>query len=72
LNWLKWIGEIYLWLPVLVLTRKHIRGGCHDNENVKGIIVAGKYNGIFYQAQKAVKNVEVALYEVNFRLNGYK
>ena len=40
--------------------------------NVKGIIVAGKYDEKLYYAQKVVKNIEVFLYEVNFKLNEYK
>ncbi len=42
------------------------------NEGVKGIIVSGKYDEKLYYAQKIVKNVEVFLYEVNFKLNEYK
>ena len=42
-----------------------------DN-NVSGIIVAGKYDEKLYYAQKMLKNIEVFLYEVNFKLNEYK
>ena len=43
-----------------------------DDENVKGIIVAGKYDEKLYYAQKRLKDIEVFLYEVNFKLNEYK
>ena len=43
-----------------------------DNPSVSGVIVVGKYDEKLYYAQKVVKNVEVFLYEVNFRLNEYK
>ena len=39
--------------------------------NVKGIIIAGKYDEKLYYAQKMLKNIEVFLYEVNFQLNEY-
>jgi len=42
------------------------------DENVKGIIVAGSYDEKLYYAQKMLKNIEVFLYEVNFKLNEYK
>ena len=42
-----------------------------DN-NVCGVIVAGKYDEKLYYAQKMLKNIEVFLYEVNFKLNAYK
>ena len=42
-----------------------------DN-NVCGVIVAGKYDEKLYYAQKMLKNIEVFLYEVNFKLNEYK
>jgi len=42
-----------------------------DNK-VKGIIVAGKYDEKLYYAQRMLKNIEVFLYEVNFKLNEYK
>ena len=42
------------------------------DENVKGIIVAGKYDEKLYYAQKRLKDIEVFLYEVNFKLNEYK
>lgn len=40
--------------------------------NVKGIIVAGKYDDKLYYAQKMLKNIEVFLYQVNFKLNEYR
>ena len=42
------------------------------DENVKGIIVAGKYDEKLYYAQKRLKDIEVFLYEVNFKLIEYK
>ena len=36
--------------------------------NVKGIIIAGKYDEKLYYAQTRLKDVEVFLYEVNFQL----
>lgn len=42
------------------------------NTDVKGIIVAGKFDEKLYYAQKMLKNIEVFLYEVNFKLNEYK
>ena len=42
-----------------------------DN-NVAGVIVAGKYDEKLYYAQKMLKNIEVFLYEVNFKLNEYR
>mgnify|MGYP006096554579 FL=1 len=42
------------------------------DEDVKGIIVAGSYDEKLYYAQKMLKNIEVFLYEVNFKLNEYK
>ena len=42
------------------------------DKDVKGIIVAGKYDEKLYYAQKMLKNIEVFLYEVNFKLNEYK
>ena len=41
-------------------------------ENVKGIIVCGKYDQKLDYARKRVKNVEVFLYQVNFSLIEYK
>lgn len=41
------------------------------DENVKGVIVAGKYDEKLYYAQRMLPNVEVFLYEVNFRLTEY-
>lgn len=42
------------------------------DSDVKGIIIAGKYDEKLYYAQKMLKNIEVFLYEVNFKLNEYK
>ena len=42
------------------------------DSNVKGIIVAGKYDERLYYAQRMLKNIEVFLYEVNFKLNEYR
>ena len=44
----------------------------YADDNVSGIIVAGKYDEKLYYAQKMLKNIEVFLYEVNFKLNEYK
>lgn len=41
------------------------------DDNVKGVIVAGKYDEKLYYAQRTLPNVEVFLYEVNFRLTEY-
>ena len=41
-------------------------------ENVKGVIVCGKYDQKLDYARKRVKNVEVFLYQVNFSLIEYK
>jgi hypothetical protein len=38
-----------------------------DN-NVKGIIIASKYDQRLYYALKVVKNIEVYLYRVDFKL----
>ena len=43
-----------------------------DKPSVSGVIVVGKYDEKLYYAQKVVKNVEVFLYEVYFRLKEYK
>ena len=43
-----------------------------DDKGVKGIIVAGKFDERLYYAQKMLKNIEVFLYEVDFKLNEYK
>ena len=40
--------------------------------NVKGIIIAGKYDKKLFYAMKRVKDVEVFLYEVNFLLKEYQ
>lgn len=42
------------------------------DENVKGIIVAGKFDEKLYYAQKRAKDIEIFTYEVNFKLNEYK
>ena len=42
------------------------------DDNVKGIIVAGKYDKKLYYAQKMLKNIEVFLYEVDFKLKEYE
>ena len=42
------------------------------NENVKGVIVCGKYDEKLNYAQESVMNIEVFLYEVNFSLKEYK
>ena len=41
-------------------------------QDVKGIIIAGKYDEKLYYAQKMLPDIEVFLYEVNFKLNEYK
>jgi hypothetical protein len=41
------------------------------DKDVKGIIVAGKYDEKLYYAQQMMKDIEVFLYEVNFSLKGY-
>tara|TARA_B100000886_G_C20350082_1_gene460475 strand:- start:133 stop:1035 length:903 start_codon:yes stop_codon:yes gene_type:complete len=43
-----------------------------QDEKVKGIIVAGKFDEKLYYAQKRAKDVEIFTYEVNFSLNEYK
>ena len=43
-----------------------------NNENVKGIIVSGKYDEKLYYAQKTVPNIELFIYEVNFKLNEFR
>ena len=40
-------------------------------ENVKGVIVCGKYDKKLDYARKRVRDVEVFLYEVNFSLKEY-
>ena len=42
----------------------------NDGE-VKGIIVAGKYDEKLYYAQQMIEDIDVFLYEVNFSLKGY-
>ena len=43
-----------------------------NNQNVKGIIVCGKYDERLNYAQKMIPSIEVFLYEVNFSLREYK
>jgi RecB family endonuclease NucS len=42
------------------------------DDNVKSIIVAGKYDEKLYYAAKAAQNVEVFVYEVNFKLKKHE
>jgi len=42
------------------------------DSDVKGIIVAGKYDEKLDYAQQMIPNIEVFLYEVDFKLNEYK
>lgn len=42
------------------------------DRNVRGIIVAGKYDEKLYYAQNMISSVDVFLYEVNFSLKEYK
>jgi restriction system protein len=42
------------------------------NDNVKGVIVCGKYDEKLDYALKIQNNIEVFLYEVNFSLKEYK
>ena len=44
----------------------------YNTPNVKGVIVAGTYDKKLYYAQKILKDIEVFLYEINFKLNEYK
>ena len=48
-----------------------IKKNLSDSE-VKGIIVAGKYDEKLDYAQEMIPNIEVFLYEVDFKLNEYK
>jgi RecB family endonuclease NucS len=41
-------------------------------KRVRGIIVAGKYDEKLYYAQNMIKEVDVFLYEVQFKLKEYK
>jgi hypothetical protein len=43
-----------------------------SDKNVKGIIIAGEFDKKLEYALKAVSNIEVFLYKVNFRLNEFK
>jgi hypothetical protein len=38
----------------------------------KGIIIAGKYDNRLYYALKKLKDTEVYLYQVNFKLDEFK
>jgi hypothetical protein len=40
--------------------------------NVMGIIIAGSYDKKLEYAMKVMKNVDVFLYEVNFKLKEFK
>ncbi len=42
-----------------------------NDNSVKGIIIAGKYDEKLYYAQQMIKQIDVFLYEVNFNLKGY-
>ena len=42
------------------------------DDAVKGIIVVGKYDEKLYYVQKRLKDIEVFLYEVDFKLTEYK
>jgi hypothetical protein len=48
-----------------------VKENLKDN-NVKGIIVAGKYDEKLHFASTMVANVDVFIYEVNFSLNEHK
>ena len=43
-----------------------------NDSNVKGIIVAGKYDAKLNYARKMIPNIEVFLYQVDFSLNEYR
>ena len=43
-----------------------------NDDNVKGIIVAGSYDERLNYAQSMLPNIEVFLYEVNFNLKSYE
>ena len=43
-----------------------------NDSNVKGIIVAGKYDAKLNYARKMIPNTEVFLYQVDFSLNEYR
>jgi hypothetical protein len=42
-----------------------------NDNGVKGIIVAGKYDEKLYYAMRNMKDIDVFIYEVNFSLKGY-
>ena len=46
--------------------------GCLKDEQVKGIIIAGKFDKKLEYALKAVQNIEVYLYQVDFKLSEFK
>jgi restriction system protein len=58
------LGQIARYMGWIKETKK--------DPNVKGIIIAGSYDKKLDYALKMMKNVEVFLYEVNFRLNEFK
>ena len=43
-----------------------------EDELVKGVIIAGKYDEKLFYAQRTLKNIEVFLYEVDFKLKEYR
>jgi hypothetical protein len=42
------------------------------DKNVKGIIIAGKYDEKLHYAQSLIDSIEVQLYEVQFSLKQHK
>jgi len=57
---------IFDWLRYMGWVRQHLAG-----VNVRGIIVAGKYDEKLYCAQNMINSVDDFLYEVNFSLKEY-
>jgi restriction system protein len=43
-----------------------------NGQSTKGIIIAGKYDNRLYYALKKLKDAEVYLYQVNFKLDEFK
>ena len=43
-----------------------------EDELVKGVIIAGKYNEKLFYAQRTLRNIEVFLYEVDSKLKEYR
>jgi RecB family endonuclease NucS len=43
-----------------------------NDKNVKGIIIAGKYDQKLYYALQATENIDVFIYEVNFSLKSHR